>query len=393
MSLMKIADFSTHFSGPLASHLLAELGAEVIKVEHHRVGDGNREIPPLVGERGESVFHATLSAGARSIAANSRSEEWPELVAAAVRWADVVILSGHADALESRGLGFETLAELNDRLVYCMIPAFGNTGPWRSWTAHGQGPDAMAGTVELVDTDDGRLTTPPNWRGNGTTMAGTFAAMGILAAMLRRGEVKGPQMVEVSLWGASLWSSWRDLTCLVNAGIEAPLTRDRGSRYGIYRTRDGRALQVAPLEEKFWKSFCEILDLPEEMRERGDWTTRSMDFGAGEEYEREVPIIAERLASKDLEDWARLLGDAGIPIAPVYTLEEAAQSEHARAERALRDIPARDESSSAFRTPRMPVHLRDVDGVDPLPELGPAPLLGEHSDEVRRLWGLPPTST
>ncbi len=231
MTSIKVADFSTHFSGPLASHLLAELGADVIKVEHHRFGDGNREIPPLVGEQQESVFHATLSSGARSVAANSRSAEWPDLVAAAARWADVVVVSGHQAALEQRGLGFDALSAHNDRLVYCMIPAFGVAGPWSNWTAHGQGPDAMAGTVELIDTDDGRMTTPPAWRGNGTTLAGTFAAMGVMAALLRRDEAGGPQFVEVSLWASSLWSAWRDLTCRLNAGIDAPLTR--GSRQPV----------------------------------------------------------------------------------------------------------------------------------------------------------------
>ncbi len=117
-----------------------------------------------------------------------------------------------------------------------------------------------------------------------------------------------------------------------------------------------------------------------------------MDFGAGEEYAHEVPVIAARIAERDLDEWAGLLGDAGIPIAPVLTLTEAALGEHARAERVIRDVAPRDESSSAFRTPRVPVHLRNADGADPLPELGPAPRLGQHDEEVRTLWGLDPTA-
>lgn len=383
---LKVADFSTHFSGPLASHLLAELGAEVIKIEHHRVGDGNRELPPSVN--GESVFHATLSAGARSIAVDSRSAEWPAIVEAAVRWADVVILAGPEEVLRRRGLGFETLAAMDDRLVYCRIPGFGSAGPWSTWNAHGQGPDAMAGTVELIEDAEGNLTTPPGWRGMGTTLAGTFAALGILAAVLRRDEVAQAQCLEVSLWASSLWSAWRDVTCLVNAGVPFPGTRDRGSRYAIYRTADNRGLQVAPIERKFWITFCEVLDLPADFLDRGDWETKAMEFGDGEEYAAEAAEIARRIATRSLDEWVHLLGDAGVPVAPLYTLNEAMFSDHAVAEGVLRTVPRHDPASVEFRTPRFPVRLTTLDGSAGLPELGPAPLLGEHSEDVRQLWGL-----
>ena len=258
---IRIVDFSTHLSGPLATHLLTELGADVVKVEHHIRGDGNRLDGELI--EGAGVMHLALNSGARSLAVNSRSPDWPKVIAACAEWADAVVLGTRPADARRRGMDFETMSAANPRLIYCAVSGFGDNGPWRDYTAHGQTIDTFAGLVP-VEPGDPQPQTRGGWRTAGTTLGGVFAAMGVLAALHRRDNgVERAQYVGVSLWQAAMWWSWRDLTTLANADHRWLDYSDLGSRYSLYETADGRVMLLAPAEQRFWESFCEILDLPE----------------------------------------------------------------------------------------------------------------------------------
>jgi crotonobetainyl-CoA:carnitine CoA-transferase CaiB-like acyl-CoA transferase len=380
---LRVADFSTHFTGPLCAHLLAELGADVIKIENDHTGDGNRELAPHVS--GHSVFHAMLSSGARSLAVDRRSAEWPEIVAAASSWADVVLVAGNAATLDERGLGFAALTAHNERLIYCRLSAYGNDGPWADLPAHGQNMDAFAGVVRVVWDETGRPMTPDDWRGTGTTVSPLFATIGVLDAVRRRDEVDGPQCVDVSVWGSALWSSWRDIVCWENTGALWPSVGTLGSRYSMYGTSDGRALLVCPVERKYWEAFCDAIGLPER-RGAGDWTTGGrMDFGAGPGYAAEAGLIQQRLRQGTLDEWTAVFGANAIPFAPVLTLGEVLASEHVRVQEAVREVESHgpDGSVRRMRIPRIPIHSEAVQR-----ELRPAPHLGEHTEELRTELGL-----
>jgi crotonobetainyl-CoA:carnitine CoA-transferase CaiB-like acyl-CoA transferase len=378
----RIADFSTHYPGPLATHLLSEMGADVVKFENHRSGDGNRELVPQV--HGEGIFHVMLNAGARSFAVDLRSPEWPEVVAAAAKWAEVVVVGGVAPALERRGLDFATMAAANPQIVYCMLPGYGNVGEWAPFGAHGQNIDALAGTLRIDWDSDGMPQTAAGWRPVGTSAVGMFAALGIMAGLYRRAATGVAQCVEVSAWGAAVWWNWRD-TLLAANGEQFTGFEGRRSRYTLYRTSDDRAILLCPAERKFWEEFCDILELPPEMRARGKWGGAiSMDTGRGPEYWDEIPVIQSRIGARTLDEWTELLGPTGIPIAPVLTADEAANTEHAAQERVFREVAGRVERDQTFKVPRSPVRflrggeLGEFDDI----ELGPAPLLGEHNDVV-----------
>ena len=144
----RVVDFSTHLSGPLATHLLTELGADVVKVEHHRVGDGNRWEGDLI--EGVGVFHLALNAGARSLAVNSHSPDWPKVIEAAAQWADVVMVGTRPADAKRRGMDFETMKAANPKLIYCAVSGFGDRGPWSDYTAHGQTIDTFANEFGLA---------------------------------------------------------------------------------------------------------------------------------------------------------------------------------------------------------------------------------------------------
>jgi alpha-methylacyl-CoA racemase len=385
---MRIVDFSTHLSGPLATHLLSELGATVIKVENPRTGDGNRGIF-TVDEEGMGMLHLALNTGARSLAVDRRSDEWPEVIAACACWADAVVVGARPADARRRGMDFETMKAANPRLVYCSISGFGDHGPWRDLTAHGQTIDGFAGLVPVVP-DGVQPVTQPGWRTAGTTLGGVFAALGILAAIHRRDHgTDHAQYVGVSLWHAAMWWSWRDMTMLANAGEPWLDYSDLGSRYSLYRGADGRVALCAPSERRFWLPFVDLLGLPAEWKDVGDWSRSGMDHGAGEDYAHERVAIAERFATRTIDEWAPLFAAAEIPFAPILTLEEAMTSEHAEVNGVMRATTSAD--GTTYRIPAAPLNLAGDDNAAPRAEpMAPPPAIGEHTAELLEELGVAP---
>lgn len=376
---LRIVDFSTHMSGPLASHLLVEMGADVIKVEHPVQGDGNRGNEPKIA--GISDLHLALNPGTRSIAISTRSPYWAEVVAAVTSWADAVIVGARPKDAVRRGLDFHTLLEANPQLVYCVISGYGLAGPWAEYKAHGQNMDALAGRVE-VEWNDGHPQTRVGWRSAGVVLAGVFGAMGVLAAIVKRDRGGGPQFVHSSIWNTALWWNWRDVNTLVNNDEPWHEYRALGSRYSMYATSDHRALLICPLEKVAWERFCGLAGL-DQLTQRGEWT-HSMDFG----YDDEFPLIAEAISRRTFDEWNRLLDEAEIPFAPILTLDEAVNSEHAQVNRVLRgtEVPGAQVQMAAS-----PVQLSsnpDEAAQPSLPDLPSPPDLGGHTDEILAEVGL-----
>lgn len=364
-------------SGPLAVHLLRAAGADVVRVEHPSHGDGNRGAGPFIAGTGNA--HAGLSGGVRSVTASTRSEHWPKLVEAAAQWADAVIVGGRPDDLARRGLDFATIKKHNPRAVYCHITGYGLTGPWADKPAHGQNVDAVAGRVRPV-REKGQLVTPTGMRTAGTVLAGVFGAMGTLAALVRRGADGPGEFVHSSLWQAAMWWSFRDANMLANENRAWHEYRDLGSRYAIYETADGRALLLCPVERKFWHAFCDVAGLSTEHRERGDWSG-GMEWG----FDDEVPLIAERVRTRDLDEWMELLAARDIPFSPILTLEEAMSSEHAQEIDLMVPSEVDGQPIMIMAPPWQFAESPEAIASQAVPA---PPKLGEHSAEILAEWGL-----
>ncbi len=372
----RVVDFSTHFSGPLAAQLLVQLGADVVKVENPKVGDGNRGVEPLIA--GEAMLHIALNAGKRSLAVSSRSPEWKPVVEACARWADVVIVSGQPAALKKRGLDFDGLVCANPELVHCTVTGYGESGPWSEYPSHGLNTDVLAGLVP-VEWIDGTPRPRAEYRSAGTTLAGVHAALGVFAALHRRDRGEGAQRVSVSIWESAVWWSWRDAATFANLGQPWLAYQDLGSRYAMYRTSDERAVLVCPIEQRFWVSFCDVLGLPEELKERGSWSASGMDFGEG--YDDERVTIAAIVAQRPLEEWTRVLADAEIPFAPLLTIPEVLASEQADAIGLLAETEVAGELVKLVASPVKIAAAGEPLRTAPLVIASP-PRLGEHNDSV-----------
>ncbi|MEY2571244.1 MAG: hypothetical protein QOE63_1594 [Acidimicrobiaceae bacterium] len=388
----KVADFSTHYSGPVASRQLVQLGADVIKIEGPKFGDGNRTLRPIT-DAGDSINHLYLNIGTRSLTVDTRSEAWPDLVAGVARWADIVIVGNRPTAATKRGIDYATMVKHNPEIVYCMITGYGLVGPWAGYPAHGLNMDVLAGTVP-IDWEDGEPYPTASYRSVGTTLAGIQAALGVMAGLHRRDRGMGPQFVHVSIWEAALSWMWRDLSTFANTGEPWTRYRENGPRYCIYKCADGQPILVCPMEEHFWHKFCDVLELPDEVRNRGDWSDGS-DFG--ESYEGELELVREHMLKRTAAEWNELLAAADVPVALVLDWQTAMASEHAQQNGAMMSYPYKDREA---HIPMTPVSVTSGVAPDATTEelaehhrskgagMGPPPDLGENTAEILEEIGL-----
>lgn len=388
----RVADFSTHFSGPVASRRMMQLGADVLKIEHPVHGDGNRDFPPLFNDEG--IHHLHLNAGARSVSIDPKSALWPRAVAAIARWADVIIVGRQPAAARKLGIDAASMLKHKPDLVYCLITGYGVAGEWAGLPAHGLNMDALAGTLPL-EWENGEPRVPQHYRSVGTTVAGIEAALGIYAALHRRNQDGGGQVVHVSIWEAALATLWRDVATFANTGEPWPAYRDLGPRYDVYAAQDKQALLVCPIERHFWERFCDALGLPAELRARGDWC-RGVDMGHDYVVLGERQAIAVCLRARPRAEWIAILGRAQVPVAPVLDWREVIDSPHAQANGAMAGYAYR---SGDVRVPSTPVSITPAAALthdDALAEahrgkgdaVTRAPHLGEHNQAVFRELGI-----
>lgn len=374
---MRVVDFSRYMPGPLASRILIDLGAEVIKVEGPKGGDANRGATPYINDVG--LFHVALNAGARSLCMASRDPRWPEMVLACARWADVIIVGGQEEGLKKLGVTFDQLREANPKLVWCNVTGYGEVGPWRGLPSHGLNPDAFAGLVPL--DWDGDVPDPHgDYQSAGAPLTGVFAALGILAALRRRDETGEAQRVHASMFGSAIWWNWRHVTALANTGEPWWRYRDFGGRYATYKCADGGVVLVCPIERNFWQSFCDLLDLPAEWRDRGTWDKTVMDHGFL--YPEERTIIAEKMMARSRDEWVTEFTRINIPFAPILTTLEAINSEHGKQNGVMREVYANGKPASI---PSLPVQIA---GADKSGKRLETHALGADTDEILKEIGL-----
>lgn len=390
----RVADFSTHFSGPVASRQMVQLGADVIKIEHPRHGDGNRTFPPFFNEEGVSHLH--LNAGTRSLALEAGTPLWTRAVEAIAKWADVVIVGNQPATATKLGIDFASMLRHNPRLVYCLISGYGVDGAWSSLPAHGLNMDALAGSLPL-EWKNGIPEVPSHYRSVGTTLAGIQAALGIYAALHRRDQGVGGQVVHVSIWESALSWMWRDVVTHANTGHGWANYQALGSRYSVYSTRDGRAILVCPIERVFWERFCDALELPAELRARGNWT-RGTDSGSEYIVLGERMQVQEKLLKRTCAEWMDILGKANVPAAPVLDWREAMAADHAAANGTMAQYEYRGRTVCV---PTTPVSITSVEelqdsGYEQLAQshrrkrelVDPPPQLGEHNEDLMKELGI-----
>jgi len=359
LSGLKVLDFSTLLPGPLATLILAEAGADVLKIERPGSGDDMRAYAPVV--EGESVLFALLNRGKRSLALDLKSPGAVAQVAALVREADILVEQFRPGVMDRLGLGYAALNAINPRLVYCSITGYGQDGPKAQTAGHDLTYLADAGILAQAALG----SVPPVLAAD--IAGGAYpAVMNILLALRQRDATGRGCHLDIAMTEQSLTFGVAGLAQHWGAG-RAPdpgkgLLTGGSPRYQLYETADGRWVAAAPLEQKFWQRFCAVIDLPEPLRDdaRDPEATR-----AG---------IAARIASAPADHWRAAFAGQDVSSVVVSSLKEALNDPQitSRATLAHR-LALGDREIPALPVPVSPGFRRAT-------ETAAAPKLGRESD-------------
>ena len=352
-------DFSTLLPGPMCSLLLAQAGAEVIKIERPGHGDEMRSYAPKFGQ--SSVNFALLNQGKRSVAIDLKDPAGLSDAVALVRTADVLIEQFRPGVMDRLGLGYEAMRAGNPRLIYCSITGWGQEGPLACMAAHDLNYQAESGLLSLTAGVDGAPGLPNALIAD--IAGGAYPAMmNILLALRARDADGAGRLIDVSmadnLFAFMYWGLGNGFAAGQWPVPGGDLVTGGTPRYQIYRTRDGRFLAAAPLEQKFWENFLRVLQAPQLLNDAvNPLKTRE--------------AIAAIIVTRTALEWEQLFTGVDACVSVVKSLEEAVASPHFR-ERRLFD--ARLTSGSGVDIPALPLPI--VRGFIP-DTLGQVPLLGE----------------
>lgn len=311
---IRVLDFSTLLPGPFATLLLAEAGAEVVKVEREQGGDELRMGTPRVGA--SSINFALLNAGKRSIAIDLKKPDARERLMPLLREADVLVEQFRPGVMERLGLGYEDLRKVNEKLVYCSITGYAPDGPSASVAGHDLTYLADTGVLSLAAGRQGEPPIPPVLVAD--IGAGSMpAVINILLALMHRQATGEGSRLQVSI--ADNLFAW-PYAALPRGMALGQWPRPGGERltggtprYQVYATSDGRYLAAAPLEERFWQVFCDCIGLEPSLRQDAN------------DPEATRAAVARIIASRDSAAWRQVFAGKDACASIVRTVQEAAE--------------------------------------------------------------------
>jgi crotonobetainyl-CoA:carnitine CoA-transferase CaiB-like acyl-CoA transferase len=360
---VRVLDLTRYIPGPLCTALLADMGADVVKVEEPPLGDPVRAVPPARG--GESTLHAALNRSKRSLLIDLRQAAGAGLVRRLAGRSDVLVEGFRPGVLAARGLGPDRLLAENPRLVFCSISGWGGQGPLAGRAGHDLNYLARGGVLAgLRGTGAERPTIPLAQLAD--SAGALAAALGVLAALLARDRSGRGQVVEISLLDAALALNATALARLEN-GVPARELSGSFACYNVYRCGDGAWVALGALEPKFWEAACRGLGLEEAIPQQ---------WSRGAKREALVERFAAAFASRTRAEWLAAFEPLDACLEPV--LEPGEALDQARAE--LVEMPCGD---ATVRVPALPFRLA---GVPQRP--APAPGPGQHTDAVLGELGL-----
>jgi crotonobetainyl-CoA:carnitine CoA-transferase CaiB-like acyl-CoA transferase len=381
---IKVVDLTRALSGPFCSMVLADLGADVVKVEAGPHGDMSRAWGPF--DRGVSTYYLSCNRNKRGLCVDLRDPRGLDAVRRLVDGADVVLENFKPGTIESMGLGYEALAARNPRLVMGSINAFGSDGPLRDWPGFDQIAQGYSGLMSLTGFEAGEPTRTGTAIGD--LSSGMWLAMAILAALYERERTGRGQHV-----GTSLLASLVGLLSVhgqryLSLGDVPRRTGNAHSviaPYGVFETADG-PLNLAPITTEMWQRLCQLLDLPE-LPADPRFATNEARVAHRDALKA---VLETRLKTRGKREWTELFVAAGLPAGPIHTLDEVfadAQVRHCGLVETLAHA-----TLGALRQVPTPVLRAAADGGGAAREATrhAPPALGEHTAEVLREAGFGP---
>jgi formyl-CoA transferase len=379
---VRVLDVSQVMAGPFSSMLLGDMGADVIKIEPPGSGDQTRRAMGFKLKGNDSLGFINLNRNKRSVALNLKNPAAREAFYRLVETADILVENYRPGVTARLGIDYETLREINPRLIYASISGFGQTGPWSQRPGFDLIAQAMAGVMSITGQPGG----PPTKSGVPVSDIGCalFAVYAILSAYIGRGKTGRGQYIDASLFDSALAFAIWDISEYWGTGrVPEPLgTANRFSApYQAVRAKDKHFVMGAN-NAKLFERFCALIERPDLLQDARFATI------AGRLANREALIaeIEQALAADDAEAWIAKLLDAGIPAGPILNYAEALSNEHTKARDMVMEIdhPIEGKVNSIGFPVKLSETKQEV-------RLHP-PLLGEHTEDILAELGFDATA-
>ena len=364
---IKIVEAASYVTGPFASQLLADMGAEVVKIEEPKRGDPFRGW----GERNYAATFCSLNRNKKSITLDLRVDAGRDIALRLASEADVLIQNFRPGVMEKRGLGYNDIKKLNSKIVYCSISGFGPTGPYRDMPGYDTVGQARSGLLSL-------LTDPGKPQGMGISfsdhLTGMYACYGVLSALMNRMLSGEGQHVETSLLRASVSFVGENAARYFETG-HVPRRKHRTTTAGVFafEDRDGLAFVLhMSSPDKFWRNMFEVVGKPE-WSEDSRFNNRKARI---ENYDTLVEQLTPIFRGGRREDWLRRLTEMDVPAAPINTLDEVFADPQVQ----TYGFPIEVEHP---KMGKMKLLGNAVDMSRTPPSIDrPPPMLGEHTEEI-----------
>lgn len=343
---------------------LGDLGAEVIKIEDTGGGDYARSAGAV---HGKTSYFELVNRNKRSLTLDLKQAAGVAAFMRLATTADVIVEGFRPGVVDKLGIGYEAVAAINPRIVYCAITGYGQDGPYRERAGHDLNYLAYAGLLDQIGVAGGAPALP-NFQ-IGDLLGGSLSALvGILAAVIDCRSSGRGRYVDVSMTDAVFAHTIFPLLAALDLGRAVPRGEDLLSggmpSYGVYATSDGRHLSVSAMEPKFWQALCDALERPD---------LRSRAFATGAEGRRIRSELEAIFAQRSLAEWTAIFERVDCCVAPVLRFEESMENEQLRARKMIVEVAGVKQFAPPFKISEHPFELRQA-----------APAAGEHSEAVLR---------
>lgn len=370
---IRVLDLSRLLPGPFCSQILADMGAEVLKVEDTGPGDYMRELGPINKE--VSIWYLTLNRNKKSLKLNLRTAEGKEIFMKLAREYDVILEQFRPGVTDKLGVGYADVKKINPGIVYCSLTGYGQDGPYRDMAGHDLNYLSLTGILDAIGVRQGPPVIP------GIQLAdigggGFWAAIAILIALIGRQKTGQGQFLDVALAdGVIPW-----LCLFAGDFLASGKVPRRGETmlsggfacYNVYETKDGRYVTLGAVEDKFWAGFCEAVNRPDLIPEQYPPEPRASAII------KEVQAI---MKTKTQAEWVELLTPLDICFTPVKDVREALADPQVQARKMVVEIDHPVEGK--VPTLAFPVKFSET----PARADSPPPLYGEHTAEILRGLG------
>jgi alpha-methylacyl-CoA racemase len=368
---IRILDLTQLYPGPLATMMLADMGADVVRLDHPSRRDILHHLPPFIGK--ESAAYLSLNRSKRSLALDTGKKEGQQVFFDLVRTADVVVEQFRPGVLDKIGIGYDQAVPFNPQIIYVSITGFGQDGPYRNKAGHDINYMALAGLLSQVKK--GGEMVLPGFQTADVVGGGYMSVIACMAALWCREKTGKGQKIDVSMTDgilpiltlqlAQYWGSQGNTEIINPLDGSFPF-------YGVYECADGKHVSLGALEQKFWAGFCQMANKPE-------WLP--LQFPMGEERRKVREEVAGLFKTKSRDEWLKLAEVHDICLSSIHEIEDLEADPQLQA----RQMIIETEHENGLKLKGIGIPIKFSESRPDRPE--PAPAVGQHSIEILQKIG------